>query len=381
MKTLSQALSATAATIALTIALSSGAIAQEAFIDHDVSGHWYEENRPGHGLQIEMLDLSEALVTWYTYDMDGNPLWLLGLADVQGDVLTAEMRQYKGARFPDDFDPQDIAGSVWGNIHFRLTDCDSAAISYTPADDYHLPAEFPLERLTRIDGSRCAITNSFDETRSFNLDRGNQEFEALFLDYWDGEEDFMELDWGHAALPDGWSSRQGIRISGNNRTDDLMMVLMRPIGGLEPEAAYRLELEMQFATNVPSGCFGVGGSPGESVFMRLGASGERPDYVLEDNASGDMPPMRRPSIDLGQQAMPGDYALAVGDMANGLSDEWCGDPDAPWRLKRVSTAGQEFEVTSDEDGRLWIYGLSDSGFEATSTWYMTEFVVRLSPEG
>jgi hypothetical protein len=380
MKGFFHALSA-ATVIALSSAIAVGAAAQHTFVDHDVTGNWYEPQRPGHGLQIEMLDLSQALVAWYAYDMDGRPLWLLGLADVEGDALTAEMRRYSGARFPDDFDPQDISGAIWGEIRFRLTDCDSATISYTPADDHHLPAEFPLERLTRIDGSRCAMAEPFDETRSFNLDRGHQGFEALFLDYWDGEEDHLELEWGHSPLPGGWSNRHGIRISGNNRPDDLMMVLMRPIDGLAPDTSYRLELEMQFATDVPSGCVGVGGSPGESVFMRLGASGERPDYVLEDDTSGSMPPMRRPSIDLGQQAMPGTYALAVGDMANGLDETLCTAPDRPWRLKRVSTAGQHFEVSSDENGRIWVYGLSDSGFEATSTWYMTEFVVRLSPQG
>ncbi len=380
MKRYALALTATAM-IALTSLLSAEEAAQGAFVDHDVTGNWFEPNRPGHGLQIEMLDLSQALVAWYTYDSDGGPLWLLGLANVEGDMLSAEMYHYHGARFPDEFNPQDITDSLWGTIHFRLNDCDSASIAYTPADGYHLPAEFPLERLTRTDGSRCPMTNTFDETRSFNLDRGDQGFEALFLDYWDGEEDFMELEWGHSALPDGWSSRHGVRISGNNRTDDLMMVLMRPLDGLAPETTYRLELEMQFATNVPSGCVGVGGAPGESVFMRLGASGERPGYVLDDSSADSMPPMRRPSIDLGQQAQPGRYALAVGDMANGLDEEWCAETERPWRLKRVSTADQRFEVTSDEDGRIWIYGLSDSGFEATSTWYMTEFVVRLSPAG
>ncbi len=378
MKGFFQALPAVGVVV-LACALANGATAQGAFVDHHVTGNWYEPHRPGHGLQIEMLDLSQALVAWYTYDMDGEPLWLLGLGDVEGNVLTAEMRRYSGARFPDDFDPHDISGAVWGDIHFRLTDCDQATISYTPADDFHLPDEFPLERLTRIDGARCPMTDDFDESRSFNLDRGRQGFEALFLDYWDGEEDELELEWGHSALPDDWSTRNGIRISGNNRTDDLMMVLMRPIDGLVPDTTYRLELEMQFATNVPSGCVGVGGSPGESVYMRLGGAGERPDYVLEDDASGRMPPMRRPSIDLGQQASPGEYALAVGNMANGLDEEWCTDPDRPWRLKRVTTAGQDFEVTADETGRIWVYGLSDSGFESTSTWYMTEFVARLSP--
>lgn len=378
MKAMTQIL-ATVALIVLALTSPAESADNRAFVDADVTGNWYEPDRPGHGLQIEMLDLSQALVAWYTYDSDGQPQWLLGLGDVEGDLIGAEMRQYEGARFPDDFNPQDIQGSVWGHIQFRLTACESAVIAYTPADDFHLPAEFSLERLTRVDGSRCAMSNTFDETRSFNLDRGPQGFQALFLDYWDGEEDFMELDWWHGPLPGQWSSRQGVGITGNNRTDDLMMVLKRPLDGLEPDTTYRLELEMQYATNVPSGCVGVGGSPGESVFMRLGAADEQPDYILEDNATGDMPPMRRPSIDLGQQSAPGEYALAVGDLASGLDEEWCGDDDAPWQLKRVSTAGQFLEVTSNEDGRIWVYGLSDSGFEATSTWYLTEFVVRLSP--
>jgi hypothetical protein len=366
---------------ALALAAPAQDVDNRVFVDTDVTGNWYEPHRPGHGLQIEMLNLSEALVTWYTYDSDGQAQWLLGLGEVQGDSIRAEMRRYHGARFPDDFDPQDIQGAAWGHIHFGLTGCDTAVIAYTPADGYHLPAEFPLERLTRVDGSRCPMSNTYDETRSFNLNRGPQGFTALFLDYWDGEEDFLELDSWHGALPGEWSGRDGIGVSGNNRTDDLMMVLKRPLDGLAPNTPYRLELEMQFATNVPAGCVGVGGAPGESVFMRLGASGEQPGYVLEDSADGSMPPMRRPSIDLGQQSQPGAYALAVGDMANRLGDEWCGDEDAPWQLKRVTTSGQFLEVTSDDDGRIWVYGLSDSGFEATTTWFMTEFVVRLSPAG
>ncbi|QOC22818.1 hypothetical protein IC757_01230 [Wenzhouxiangella sp. AB-CW3] len=354
---------------------------QANYIDSDITGNWYEPERPGHGVQIEMLDKSQVLVAWFTYDMNGDPLWLLGLGDAGGDTLNAEMRRYRGASFPDGFNHQDIQGEVWGEIELQLTGCDAATLSYAPVDTFLADGELNLERLTRMDGSRCPAQDRFDETRRFNLDRGPAGFEALFLDYWQGEEEFMELDWGHEELPAQWSGRHGLAISGNNRTDDLMMVLMRLIDGLEPDTRYRLELEMQFATNVPSGCFGVGGSPGESVFVRLGASGEQPDYVLEDNGSGEMPPMRRPSIDLGQQSAPGRYALAVGDMANRLDDQWCGDPDSPWQLKRVSTAGQDFEVNTDEQGRLWVYGLSDSGFEATTTWYMTEFVVRLSPVG
>ena len=362
------------------IALSTAhADDMDPWLSVDVTGNWYELDRSGHGLQIELIDLSRALVAWYAFDIDGRPLWLFGVGDIGvqgGDLIEVDLYRYEGTGFPPDFDPDEITTTRWGSLEFLLTGCDTATISYQPEDAAFVPGELELVRLTRIDGTRCPMENVFDQTVSFNLDRDRQKFEALFLDYWEGEEEKMELEWGHEPLPDAWSMRNGIRISGTNRTDDLMMVLMRPLDGLEPDTTYRLELEMQFATNVPSGCVGVGGSPGESVFVRLGASGEKPGYVLEESGT-DAPPMRRPSIDLGQQSQPGEFALAAGDMANGLDDEWCTAPDRPWRLKRVSTAGQDFEVTSDENGRLWIYGLSDSGFEATTTWYMTEFVVRI----
>lgn len=347
-------------------------------VDADATGNWFDPTQSGHGLQIEMLDLSQAAIAWYTFDPQGDPLWLMGVGEVAGDTINAELVRFEGTGFPPAFDPEEITATTWGEVSFQRTGCDRAVLDYTPFDDDYQAGTLILQRLTRIDASRCHQAAGHDQETSWNLDRGRQEFEALFLDYWDGEEERMELDWGHEPLPQEGSGRHGIRISGRNLTDDLMMVLMRPLDGLEPDTRYRIELEMQFATNVPSGCAGVGGSPGESVFMRLGAAGEKPDYELVEEGSPDTPPMRRATIDLGQQASPGERALSVGDMANGLDDSYCTDPDSPWRLKRVSTAGQYFDVTTDGSGRIWVYGLSDSGFEATTTWYMTDFVVRLS---
>jgi hypothetical protein len=56
-------------------------------------------------------------------------------------------------------------------------------------------------------------------------------------------------------------------ISGVNRSDDLFMYWKGQIVGLSPGTSYRASIEVEFATNVPSGCVGVGGSPGESVWI------------------------------------------------------------------------------------------------------------------
>ncbi|NBB92173.1 MAG: hypothetical protein GVY32_03270 [Gammaproteobacteria bacterium] len=338
-------------------------------IDADVTGNWFTPGQGGHGLQIEILDLSRAVVAWYTFDDDGDPMWLFGVGDISGDTIRAELSRYSGTSFPPDFEPEDIVGSTWGTVVFRRTGCDEATISYTPEDGVYLPAEFPLDRLTRIDGSNCG--GSWSETRRWTPGQdASQAFQPLFLDYPDGSEDFYELDSGYGPLPAPWQEVEGVRISGNNHSDDLKMVLYRPLDGLAPDTSYRVGLEMQFATDVPDDCVGVGGSPGESVYMRLGAATIEPEAVLQDG-------YRVANLDLGNQANPGDDAIAVGDMANGSDGSLCGDPDRPWRLKRVSTGEQSFEVTSDETGRIWVYGMSDSGFEATSTWYLTEFVVRV----
>lgn len=340
-------------------------------IDADLSGSWYHPAQAGHGLQIEVIDRSRAVVTWYAFDTQGDPLWLIGVGDIRGDVLQAELTRHHGPVFPPDYDPEDFEDVAWGEIELELVSCNTAELAWQPVDDDYQAGELTLQRLTRIDGQHCSEPY-WEQERRFTPATNAAGFEAQFFDYPDGESDFYELEAGFRSLPEPWDARGGVMISGSNHSDDLMMVLYRRLEGLEPATEYRIELEMQFATHVPDGCVGVGGSPGESVYMRLGAAGEAPDeYELEDG-------FRRAALDLGQQSTSGGDALSVGDMSNGGDESLCTEPDQPWRLKRVSTAGQDFTVTSDEDGRIWVYGLSDSGFEATTTWFLTEFVVRLA---
>lgn len=347
------------------------AFAADRYVDGDLSGNWFDPANSGHGLQVEILNLSQAVVTWFAFEPDGDPLWLFGVGEIQGEAIEVELFRFSGTGFPPDFDPTEINQERWGEVIFHQTGCDTAVVSYQPDDPEYVPGEIDLQRLTRIDGSRCRRAGDFGQTVTWNLDAGARGFEALFLDYPDGEEAFYELDSGHRALTGAWLQRSGFSISGNNHSDDLMMVVMRPLDGLEPGERYRVELDMQFATNWPSGCFGVGGSPGESVYMRLGASTDKPGFEVAGDGN------RRATLDLGQQSQSGGDALSVGNMANALDDAFCGMTDRPWQFKRVSTAGQSFEVTADENGRIWVYGLSDSGFEATTTWYLAELTVHL----
>ena len=82
-------------------------------------------------------------------------------------------------------------------------------------------------------------------------------------------------DSGHRRLPDGLEG-SGLYIQGHNRSDNLFMFFKRQVGGLKADAEYTAVLYLDLATNVPEGLVGIGGSPGESVFVKTGASTVEP---------------------------------------------------------------------------------------------------------
>lgn len=152
------------------------------------------------------------------------------------------------------------------------------------------------------------------------------------------------------------------------------MLVKAPLRGLLPDTVYRIELDLEFASNVPRGCVGVGGSPGDSVYMKLGASGSEPNTV--EQLEGATPTLRL-NIDYGVQSGSGAQALVVGDLANSQS---CDDlSQARWELKTLSTRGQNFRARTDANGTLWVVAGTDSAFEGRTDVYFTALHVMLDP--
>jgi hypothetical protein len=363
----------------LLLALSAPCFAQStAVIDPvgvrgDFSGTWRNPAMPGQGLTIEVIDRGRAVVTWFTFDPAGAPLWLYGLATIDGHVLRVPASRVTGGRFPPAFDPAQIQVSPWGELEIDIVGCNDATLSWTPTAAGYGAGSMPLTRLTGVQGVRCNAEEEFAETRSFSFERGSLGFEALFADRPPGEDAFYELDYQYESLPAPLSARRGVRISGNNHSDDLAMLVKGPIEGLMPNTLYRLELEMEIASNVPAGCFGVGGSPGDGVYMKLGATTDEP-MALTSSAPGDNGWLRL-NFDYGQQSQSGDAAKVVGTLANSYScDE---GTTAPWELRTLSTRGQSLRAISDPDGVIWVVAGSDSAFEGRTDWYLTALRVRL----
>lgn len=190
---------------------------------------------------------------------------------------------------------------------------------------------------------------------------------AGFSDYPVGEAERFDLRSGFGPLPAPLEDRSGLNLAGTNHSDDLFMFARREFTGFEPNTQYELEFEITFATNVPSGCAGIGGAPGESVYIKAGAAPVEPK--AEDDGTG----FNRMNIDKGNQIMGGSDAITIGDFANSKE---CEEEDFSYELKTLSSEANAFSTFTDDGGVLWLLFGTDSGFEGDTSIYYVSGRVR-----
>ena len=184
-----------------------------------------------------------------------------------------------------------------------------------------------------------------------------------FSDYPVGDSLAYGLSFRHDVLPDNLGARKGLMVSGTNYSDDLFMFIKKRVTGLIPSTEYQLGFQVKFASNAPTGLVGVGGSPGESVYLKAGASAIEPLKVIK-NGYYEM------NIDKGNQLSGGQNMVLVGNIASHSSSY-------DYSLVERNN-GASFTATSDANGELWLIVGTDSGFEGTTTLYYTEISVLLT---
>ncbi|MDP6422294.1 MAG: YbaY family lipoprotein [SAR202 cluster bacterium] len=224
------------------------------------------------------------------------------------------------------------------------------------------PTRVPIA-VAQTPGADLAFESTFDA----DADGWTAGFADLPADF---NQDSYELDSGFRALPEGLAGN-GFYIQGHNRSDDLFMYLTRYVGGFQPSTEYRMTTEIDFATNVPGGSFGIGGSPGESVYVKAGATAVEPTQAQD--ASGWL----RSNVDKGNQSNSGGAMVVVGNVSH---PDVVGDE---YRIKTVTNADSPLSVTTDADGGLWLIVGTDSGFEGLTALYYSRisysFVAESAP--
>jgi len=119
------------------------------------SGTWFDPDSNGQGFALQWLTQDEALITWYTYDSQGNQYWMVGNGARDGDDIYFEtLHSTKGARFGDEFDPDDVELIDWGSLRLSLS-CGSGTADFHSELEEFGSGSLQLTRLTAIDGLPC----------------------------------------------------------------------------------------------------------------------------------------------------------------------------------------------------------------------------------
>jgi hypothetical protein len=164
-------------------------------------------------------------------------------------------------------------------------------------------------------------------------------------------------------------------VTARNNSDDVFMFIKRKLGtadGLAPDTNYLVSFTITFLSDAPTGCMGVGGAPGESVYLKAGASLDEPLVVVQDGE-------HLMSVDKGNQAQGGPAASVAGDVANGIECDEALGMDPPPFGQVTHEHEHDTTVSTDAEGNLWLLVGADSGFESRTVLYYQSIEVTITP--
>ncbi len=233
--------------------------------------------------------------------------------------------------------------------------------------------KFILVMLILLSFALADCATSYDTEYQFEFEFENDEqgwvtgFADLPADY---DPMIYELDSGWGELPSGLEGN-AIFLSGHNRSDDLFMFLKVQVEGLKPDSTYQVEFSIDLASNTPEGLMGIGGSPGESVFVKAGATTQEPEVITDDAG------WLRMNIDKGNQASEGKDMINLGTLANPNIDldTFTGEEYA---LMTLTSEDRLFEVIPDGNGIVWLIVGTDSGFEGPTRVYYDKISIQMN---
>ena len=108
----------------------------------------------------------------------------------------------------------------------------------------------------------------------------------------------------HRLRPANLGGAPALCISGLNRSDDLFMFWKKKLAGLLPSTRVLLTLELEFASKYRTGLFGIGGAPGDGVYLKTVVTSFEPVAVVPSGST-----QSRMNLDKGNQSVGGQDML------------------------------------------------------------------------
>jgi hypothetical protein len=140
--------------------VASSVQAELNLADGAASGQWYNPARDGEGFYVEIIDSAGILqisVAMYSYNEQGNQLWLIGNVLIEDGDVTATVPVFlvEGPVWGTMYDPADRSVTEFGTIIVRFPTCDSALFSVNSNVPGLESGSYSLVRLTDLVGVDC----------------------------------------------------------------------------------------------------------------------------------------------------------------------------------------------------------------------------------
>lgn len=146
------------AVLSLFLVFSAGVLADLVLFEGGPSGQWFNPDRSGEGFFVEIIEgnPTQIGVAMYSFDADGNPLWLVGNVsiDANDEIIAIPVFQFNGPVWGPGYDPGDLNTIPFGTITARFPTCDTALFSIQTNGALQ-SGSYSLIRLTSVKGVGC----------------------------------------------------------------------------------------------------------------------------------------------------------------------------------------------------------------------------------
>jgi len=122
---------------------------------HGIAGNWAVVGHNGEGFLVDVTKANQLVVFWFTYDSNGNQVWLFGVSDdFDSDSATMELTRITGPSFGPDFDAGDRSDETWGTLEIQFDDCDQGSVHYESSTGFG-SGDYDIERIYRSSQAIC----------------------------------------------------------------------------------------------------------------------------------------------------------------------------------------------------------------------------------
>jgi hypothetical protein len=110
-----------------------------------VQGSWWNVEFAGEGFSVEEFSDGFMIAYWYTYDDEGEQMWLIGTGTRVGNTVELEMVRTRNGLFANPISFQHLTEESWGTVTLQINDCGTMDMSYDSLDGKS--GGYPIYRL------------------------------------------------------------------------------------------------------------------------------------------------------------------------------------------------------------------------------------------